>query len=131
MRVTAIAAAILSLAVPALGQGANLQDVVSGRESPLSMKLKDLNSDWKRVTIGTAGGSGVGDMMSQIMPLAMMGSMGSGGSKGSDAAMGMAFMSSLFGGGGGSQPVYYSKGQTTIIGGETFLVAYRYEKPQI
>ena len=36
--------------------------------------------------------------MSQIMPLAMM---GGNGPKGKDDAMGMAFLSSMFGGGGG------------------------------
>ena len=95
---------------------------------PLTLHMEDLNSDWKRMTIATVGsGGGLGDLMSQIMPMAMMSSLGGpGGGKGKDEAMGMAMMSSMFGGGGGSQPVYYTKGQTTPIGGETFLIAYRY-----
>src|SRR5204863_3517397 len=47
------------------------------------------------------------------------------------AMVGLSFMSALFGGGGGDgqQPVYYTKGQAVTVGGQTFLVAYRYQKP--
>ncbi len=124
--------ALVALGGAAFGQGSILQDVVSGKDAPLSLHLKDLNSDWKRMSIATPGsGGGMGDMLGQLMQNLMM---GNGNKGGSDAAMGMAFMSSLFGGmggGGGSQPVYYTKGQTGSIGGETFLIAYRYEKPEV
>jgi hypothetical protein len=130
LKTVAAGVALLALTVPAFAQGGSLQDVVAGKDAPLTLHLKDLNSDWKRLTIATAGsGGGMGDLMSQIMPLAMM---GGGGPKGKDDMMGMAFFSSLFGGGGGaSQPVYYTKGQTTAVGGETFLIAYKYDKPEI
>jgi len=126
----AICGVMAALAIPALGQASSLQDVVAGKDAPLSLHLKDLGPDWKRMTVSIQGaGAGMGDLMSQIMPMAMMG--GSGG-KGKDEMMGMAVLSGMFGGGGGSgQPVYYTKGQTAAIGGETFLVAYKYEKPQV
>ena len=135
MNKLAIGPALLALAVlggPALSQGSSLQDVVSGKDTPLTLHMKDLNSDWKRMTLSVAGsGGGMSDMLSQLMQMGMM----SGGNKGggADAAMGMAFMSSMFGGGGGggSQPVYYTKGQTSSLGGETFLIAYKYDKPEV
>jgi hypothetical protein len=125
----ALGGALIVLALPALGQATGLQDIVAGKDAPLALHLKDLNADWMRMTISTAGSAGgMGDLMSQIMPLAMM---GGNGPKGKDDMMGMAFLSSMFGGGGGgSQPVYYTKGQTTAIGGETFLIAYKYDKPE-
>lgn len=128
MKHLALGGALFVLAFPAFGQATTLQDAVSGKDAPLTLHLKDLSSDWKRLTIAIQGaGGGLGDMMSQIMPLAMM---GSNGPKGKDEMTGLAMMSSLFGG-AGSQPVYYTKGQTSAIGGETFLIAYKLEKPQI
>lgn len=129
MKRLALGAALVVLTVPAVGQATSLQDVVSGKDAPLTLHLKDLGSDWKRVAIATQGSTGgMGDLMSQIMPLAMM---GGSGPKSKDDMMGMAFMSSMFGGGNTGQPIYYTKGQTSAIGGETFLIAYKLEKPQV
>jgi hypothetical protein len=129
MRTIAVFSAAAALGIPAFGQASSVQDVVAGKEAPLQLHLKELGADWKRMTISIQGaGGGMGDLMSQIMPMAML---GSSGPKGKDDMMGMALLSSMFGGGASSQPVYYTKGQTTGIGGETFLVAYKYEKPQM
>ena len=128
---------------PAHGQGADLAPLLSSRETPGSLQLKDLNQDWRRVRIATLNGSqsGMTDLMSQLMQMGMMSDSSGGKNKksggGSDAAaamIGMSFMSNLFGGGGGGggpkEPVYFTKGQTVSVGGETFLVAYRHQKPE-
>jgi len=122
---------LMSLASPALCQGASLQDILSGKSSPVALHLRELTPDWSRVTVGTTGGNGLGDMMSQLGPLMAMGAAGGKGGGAEDAA-GAAFLSSMLGGGGGNsgQQVYYTKGATTTIGSETFLVAYRYVKPE-
>lgn len=137
MRRWAFCAAFMTLAMPAFGQSMDFQQLISGKEVPLHLKLKDLNGDWRRMGIGGLDRQkgGMGDLMSQIMPMAMMGEMsGKGKGKGNNAdaagaAFGMALMSSLFGGGGGDgEPVYYTKGQTVTVGSVSFLVAYRWKK---
>jgi hypothetical protein len=136
MRRLAGVALFLTLAAPALGQGLDFQQLLSGKEFPQSLKLKDLNGDWRRLSIGTtdAAKGGMGDMLSQLMQVGMMSDKGKG--KGKDdaasAMLGMSLLSGLFGGGGESEkPVYYTKGQTVTVGSETFLLAYRYQKPAV
>lgn len=131
MKRFAMCALLLTLAMPAFGQG-DFTSLLSGKDYPLSMKLNDLTADYRHMLIGgTDGKGGGGDMLSQLMQAGMSSGMGKG--KGGDelgGAMGMGILGMLFGGmgGGSSEPVYYSKGQTVSIGGETFLVAYSYQK---
>ncbi len=134
MKRLASAALFLALAAPALGQGMDFQQLLSGKEVPNALKLKDLNGDWRHLTIGTtdAAKGGLGDMMGPLMQAGMMADKGKGKEDPAAAMLGMSFFSALFGGGGESQkPVYYTKGQTVTVGGETFLLAYRYQKPAV
>lgn len=136
MRNLAGVALFLALAAPALGQGTDFQQLLSGKDCPQSLKLKELNGDWRRLSIGTtdAAKGGTGDMLSQLMQVGMMSDKGKG--KGKDdaasAMLGMSLLGGLFGGGSQSaEPIYYTKGQTVTVGSETFLLAYRYQKPAV
>jgi len=130
-------ALFLTLAVPALGQSMDFQQLLSGKEFPNTLKFKDLNGDWRRLSIGTtdAAKGGTGDSLSQLMQMGMMSEKGKG--KGKDdaagAMLGMSLLGGLFGGGGSQapEPVYYTKGQTVTVGSETFLLTYRYQKPAV
>jgi len=140
MKRVAAFALVLALTAPALGQGIDFGQIVSGKEMSPSLQLKDLNTGgpWWRVSIGTLGGGkggalgGGGDMMSQLMQIGMLSEMGGKGKdkSGGDAASALIGMS-LFGGDGGKEPVYYTNGRTVSLGGETFLVAYRHRKPEM
>lgn len=134
MKHLAVVGLFLALASPALGQSTDFQQLLSGKEFPLNLKFADLNSDWRRLSIAAvdAPKGGMGDMLSQLMQMGMMSEMGKNKGKDDPAAamLGMSLLGGLFGGGGESKPpVYYTKGQTATVGGETFLVAYRYQKP--
>jgi hypothetical protein len=135
MRVPAALALILAVTAPALGQTTDFQQVLSGKQWPQTLKLKELDGDWRHVTISAAEGAkgGLGDMMSQLMPLMMMGDKNKGKDDPAAAMLGLSFISALFGGGGGEgpEPVYYTKGQAVTVGGQTFLIAYRYQKPAV
>lgn len=125
---------LLTLAAPVMGQSSEFQQLLSGKEFPLTLTLKELNGDWRRLSIGGADAAkgGMGDMMSQLMQMGMMSEMGKNKGKEDPAGamLGMSLLGGLFGGGGESkEPVYYTKGQTVTVGGETFLIAYRYQKP--
>jgi hypothetical protein len=86
----------LTLTGTVLGQGMSFQELLSGKTVPLTLKLKDLNDEWRRINLGgSSGGAGA-----------------------------LAIYSAMFGGGLGGG-VYYTKGQTVTVGGETYLVAYR------
>jgi hypothetical protein len=136
-RLAGAALVIMALATPALGQGMDFQQLLSGKEVPNALQLKDLNSDWRHLSIGTtdAAKGGLGDMLGPLMQAGMMSDKGKGNGKddAASAMLGMAFMSALFGGGSGDsqKPVYYTQGRTVTVGGETFLVAYRYQKPPV
>jgi hypothetical protein len=124
------------VAVPALAQEGSFQQVLSPQGLPHTLKLKELNGEWRHLGIkGTEGSkSDAGDMLKQLMQLGMMANGDKGKNAGGDAAMGMMFLSmmgGMFGGGSGGDapPAYYSKGQTIQLGGETFLVTYRYQPP--
>jgi hypothetical protein len=103
MRRTAVTVALLAMALPARGQNVDLKELFSGSTHPLTVKMKDLNTDWRRFSVGSSGGdSGMGGFFSMIMGM-LGGAMGGGGGTGA----------------------YYTKGETVNIGGETFIVAYR------
>lgn len=107
-----LAFAVLSMSLlPTMGQTqtADVKDLFSGNTIPLTLKLKDLDGDWRRFAAG--GGGGLGDMggLFGTMMSAMMGVMG-GGSAGN---------------------AYFTKGQTVVMGGETFLVTYKVKTKSI
>jgi len=129
MRRCSLLAMLLILAAPAFGQDVNMPSLLAGKDLPLRLQLKDLNGDWQRVRVGqTDQAGGLGSFLKQIMQIGMMTGMSQGGTGAakpdSDALMGMLFLSSLLGGQNDSADVFYTRGQTRVIGGETFLVAY-------
>ncbi len=135
-----VAVAILALGPAARAQETSFSQLLSGKDVPLSLKLKELNSDWKRVSTIPIGGQqgGMSDLMNQLMQAGMMSDAGKKGGGGpSDAAgamLGMSLLGGLFGGGADSKtPSQYTKGQTVDLGGEKFLVAYQLkaEKPNL
>lgn len=92
---------LLTLPAPAaLAQtppSGDFASVLSGSSRPLTMKVKDLDNTWRQVSISKVGGA---DLLS-------------------------IFTSSAR----GAAPTldqYYTHGETTVIGGETYLIAYRY-----
>ena len=42
---------VLATAVPAYSQNANLENVISGKTIPLTLKLGDLNAEWRRISL--------------------------------------------------------------------------------
>lgn len=136
---------LLALVAPALGQSTDISQVLSGKEIPLSLKLKELNSDWRRIRVSEIGkADDAGNMLNQLMQIGMMSEMGNdkkngkGGKPGEDpmaAMLGMQMLGGLFGGlfGGGqkAEPAYYTRGMTVAMGSETFLITYKYNKPEM
>jgi hypothetical protein len=129
------------LILPALAQD-DFHQLFSGKGVALTLQLKDLNSEWSRVSITTQGDSkgGSSDMLNQLMQIGMMSEMGKG--KGSDesssgmdsaaAMMALPFLMMMFGGGSSAltaptEPVYYTQGKTVTMGSETFLIAYKHQ----
>ena len=88
--------AVAFTAHPALSQTSSLRDVLSGAAHPLTLKLKDLDNSWRRITVG------------------------GGGAK----AESMGIVGALLGGGTGDS-VFYTLGETVTIGSETYLIAYQ------
>lgn len=142
MRLLLAGGILLALAAPAFGQNMDMAQLLSGKEVPLNVKLKELNSDWRRIRVSEMGKSGeTGNMLNQLMQIGMMSEMGNGkngkgGKPGEDpmaALLGMQMLGGMFGGmfGGGQQadPAYYTRGATVSLGGETFLVTYTFNKP--
>lgn len=78
------------------GYGVDFQDLISGDNIPLTVELQELDSSWRQVAI--SGQFEMGDYMKT--------------------------WANLFGGSLYSN-VYYTQGQTTTIGGETYAIAYR------
>jgi hypothetical protein len=134
MKCLAAAALVLTLSAPAFAQGTDFQQLFSGKDFPQTLKLKELNSDWRRVNIGIAGASkgGLMDMLGPLIQAGMAADSGKGKGKDDPAAamIGMSLFSSLFGGGETKEPIYYTKGQTVAVGSETFLLAYHFQKPE-
>ncbi len=91
---------LLALAVAAIAHAekTTLKDFLADKTVPLTLQLKDLNSDWRRVNIGGAADAAAGPARAYT------------------ALLGLA------GGGGGP---YYTKGDTVVLEGETYLIAYR------
>ncbi len=88
---TAVAAPPTEAANPTLSQNLDLATLTSGRVMPLSIKAKDLTSEWRRLTVGSAA----------------------------EATLNATTITAIDIG------VYYTKGKTVSVGGETYLVAYR------
>ena len=87
-------------AAPAGGnQPVTFVDLIGGKTLPLSLKLKELNADWRRFT--TSG-------MSSTMETFIM-------------------MAATNGKGVPGPIVFYTKGQTITLNAETFLIAYQQE----
>jgi hypothetical protein len=111
MRRLAVLGLLVTLALPAQGQNntqsLEFKDILYGNTVPLSLKLKDLNGDWRRVGIAAPGGSG--NIMGSLMKGIFGAMLGGGGGGGTETSL----------------TTYYTKGQTVNIGGETFIVAYR------
>lgn len=129
--------ALLAPAVATFGQNEGAARLLPADHPPYSLKLKDLSANWLslRVSAVNAPKSAPDNALSQ---LASLGTLSDSGNKNkSDAAgamLGMSLLSGMFGSGtgtpeSGEPPVYYTQGQTVNLAGETFLVAYRHEKP--
>jgi len=87
---------LLTLARPAPCQTTDFVAALSGDKHPLTLKLKDLDSSWRRVS--TAGSGEATNQME--MYLAMLT--------------------------GGAENIYYTRGETAALGGEIYLIAYHH-----
>ncbi len=83
-----------ALTTPLAATDASLANVFSGNNIPTSIKLKELTPDWRAMS--TNGQLEIGNFQ--------------------------AFITSF--GGGSFATSYYTKGQTIVIGAETYIVAY-------
>ena len=90
---------LLALPAPvALAQSPDtFASALSGSQRPLTLKVSDLDNTWRQVSISKVGGA---DLLSLF----------AGSSRGAAPTLDQ----------------YYTHGETTTIGGETYLVAYRY-----
>lgn len=97
MRRTAIALALAAVLCSHSQSsiGAELDQVISGSKFPLNLKLMDLNSEWRGLSVS--------------------GQFETGG--------GMQSFNTLFVSSGSN--IYYTKGQTITVGSETYMIAYR------
>jgi hypothetical protein len=89
----------LLAAVTTAATAEGFEEVLAGRHGPLTLKLRELDGEWRRFRLGGGSGADGGEQF-----LAMM--LGAGGAA------------------GGSE-VYYTKGRTVHVGGEVYLVAWR------
>ncbi|MFN3650295.1 MAG: hypothetical protein ACK47B_12020 [Armatimonadota bacterium] len=109
----------LLTAVPAAAQGApaapgsgDLRALLSGKQAPLTLKLRELSPEWRRVTLRTpAEAPGEGSGFLGMMLGGMFGPMASGLTP--------------------SAPPVYTQGDTISLGGELYLIAYRPPKPAL
>lgn len=101
-----LGAMLALLAVPSAQAERETEQVLAGQVVPLTVTLRELTPEWRRVTIGGAADASGGGMM--------------------------GFFAMMFGGGGPAAPnAYYTRGQTVSLApGEVFLVAYRAPSPQ-
>ena len=88
---------LLVLAHPAPCQSTDFVAALSGDKYPLTLKLKDLDSSWRGVKLGNSGDAG-----DQLQVYAAMIT-------------------------GSTQSLYYTKGETVILAGELYLVAYHHQ----
>lgn len=87
---------VTALALPEAARAVEFADLISGKIAPLSIALKELTPEWRRLSVGADG----------------------------RGASGLAgFYSAWLGGGAGQ--AYYTRGQTVTCGDQTFIVAYR------
>jgi len=59
--------ACATVVLPAYGQGADLKDLLSGSVYPLSLKLSDLNGEWRRLRVGGSDAGGLMGLYSAMM----------------------------------------------------------------
>jgi len=78
-------------------------DLIGGKTLPLSLKLKELNGDWRRFTA-----SGMSSTLESFITMAATEGRGMPG-----------------------PTVFYTKGLTVTLNGETFLIAYQQEKAPV
>ena len=87
--------AIISIAQVARADNADLKELLSGKQVPLTLKLKDLDGSWRRTRVSSSDSSNaLLGMYAQLME------------------------------GGGS--VYYTKGETVVLDGLTYIIAYQH-----
>ena len=98
-RIHRLCIAVISMGVtvslPARSEDASLSLLLAGNRVPLTLKLKDLDATWRRLSI-----AGHSDSEAMLM-----------------------FYARLMG--GAASLTYYTKGETVTISGETYLLAYR------
>ena len=135
MKTAIVGLLALSLVVPAAAQEGGISDILAGKSAPLTMKLKEMNGDWRHVSIAGSGAkSSASNPLSSLMGLAALGGKAGDGKKDDPAAamMGLSLLGGMFGGGGESEAAsYYTQGKTVNMGGETFLVVYQFKKPEL
>lgn len=100
MRRIALVLLLLVLALPANCQNTDFQELFSGHDFPLTLKLKDLNGDWRKLAV--SGQNDIGHYLHAA--LSMFGSNPRAGTR-------------------------YTKGETVTVGGETYLIAYAAPMP--
>jgi len=91
---------------PLICQGGDLESLLSGKSFPLAVKLKDLNGEWRRITVRGSG--------------SVSGNVSVNVSGNADQALSQNNVTGLL---GGSQS-YVTKGQTASAHGQTYLIAY-------
>ena len=85
---------------PAVAKELTLTDVFSGKAIPLTIKYKDITTEWKQFTVNMEAQS----TFSSLMMVAMASE-----SNASDLP----------------KPIFLSKGETVVCGAETFVIAYQ------
>lgn len=108
--------AILILTVPGLGQPvSDLGALLSGKTHPLALKLKELDADWRRVTVqGSANVTG-------NVSVNVSGNTYSSSANNPSSA---SHSQNNFVGALPNSRGYVTKGQTVVANGKTYLVAY-------
>ena len=118
----AVTAGVSAQEKPAPTQPAGeLEGLFGGRAQPLALKMKDLDvAGWRRIKI-----SGSPDKKEDGGLGGLMGAMLGGGGGGLGGMMGSMVGSMLSGTSTAGPDVFYTRGQTIALGGETYLVAYQ------
>jgi hypothetical protein len=98
-------AVMVLLIMPVCGRATDFKDLLSGKACPLSMKLSDLNSEWRRITVCAAGS------VSGNISVSVSGNQASSSSQNNVAE--------LIG-----KRNYITRGQTVSANGQVYLVAY-------